>query len=70
MLERLDRHLAGGAGDMLALAVLDLEGFGEVKDSVGEAGGEEVALEIADRLRAVVPADVMLAGCAAGDLCC
>jgi diguanylate cyclase (GGDEF)-like protein len=60
--ERLSRAASErSASEMLALAVLDLEGFREVKDAIGESGGEQAVAEIAARLRAAMPANAMLA---------
>jgi diguanylate cyclase (GGDEF)-like protein len=59
--ERLGEALAARSGSRsLALAILDLDSFGDVKDAIGERGGEEVVCEVANRLRAAMPADVML----------
>jgi diguanylate cyclase (GGDEF)-like protein len=45
---------------MVALAVVEIEGFDDVRDTVGEVGGEEAIIEIANRLRRAVPADVLI----------
>jgi diguanylate cyclase (GGDEF)-like protein len=58
-LERLARAVAARASDeCLAFAILDLDGFRDAKDAVGEAGGDEVLSEVADRLRQAMPPDV------------
>jgi diguanylate cyclase (GGDEF)-like protein len=60
-LERLERAAAARAGDeCLAFAILDLDGFRDAKDAVGEAGGDEVLSEVADRLRQAMPPDVVI----------
>ena len=61
LLERLGHSLAARKSDeSLALVVLDLDGFSDVRDAIGGSGGEEVVLEIANRLRAALPPDVAL----------
>ena len=61
MFDRLGRSLAAREPEeTLALAVLDLDGFSEVKDAVGGRGGEEVVREIANRLRSALPSSVEL----------
>jgi diguanylate cyclase (GGDEF)-like protein len=60
--EQLDRCVAEcGAGVPLSVAVLDLDGFSDAKDAVGsEHGGEEVVLEVVNRLRAIMPPNAIL----------
>jgi diguanylate cyclase (GGDEF)-like protein len=61
MLDVLDRAIALRPPEqMVALAVLDLEGFDDMKDAVGDAGGNEAIIEIANRLHRAVPADVRI----------
>jgi diguanylate cyclase (GGDEF)-like protein len=61
ILDRLDRAAAARADDeCLAFAILDLDGFRDAKDAVGEAGGDEVLLEVANRLRQAMPPDVVI----------
>jgi diguanylate cyclase (GGDEF)-like protein len=60
--EFLDRALAARkAEEVLAIALLDLGGFDDMKDAVGEAGEDEVLTEIATRLRRDVPEGAMIA---------
>jgi diguanylate cyclase (GGDEF)-like protein len=47
-------------GETLALGVLDLDGFAEVRDSLGESGAEAAMAEVANRLREAMPAGAML----------
>jgi diguanylate cyclase (GGDEF)-like protein len=62
MLDRLGHSLAARKPDeTLALAILDLDGFSEVKDAIGSSGGEKVVLEIANRLRGALPPSMELA---------
>jgi diguanylate cyclase (GGDEF)-like protein len=61
LLRRLDRAVAARAPDAnLAFAILDLDGFRDAKDAVGEAGGDEVLIEVANRLRDAMPAEVVI----------
>jgi diguanylate cyclase (GGDEF)-like protein len=61
ILDRLDRALRARAGEgCLGFAVVDIDGFRDAKDAVGEAGGDEVMLEVANRLRQAMPADVVI----------
>jgi diguanylate cyclase (GGDEF)-like protein len=60
-LDRLDRAIrACGAAECLGFAVVDIDGFRDAKDAVGEAGGDEVMLEVANRLRTAMPANVLI----------
>jgi diguanylate cyclase (GGDEF)-like protein len=61
ILDRLDRAVsARTAGEEFAFAILDLDGFRDAKDAVGEAGGDEVLLEVANRLRQAMASDVVI----------
>jgi diguanylate cyclase (GGDEF)-like protein len=61
ILDRLDRAVAARVGDeCLAFAILDLDGFRDAKDAVGEAGGDEVLFEVANRLRQAMPRYVVI----------
>ena len=61
ILDRLERAAAARKADeCLAFAILDLDGFRDAKDAVGEAGGDEVLLEVANRLRQAMPPDVVI----------
>src|SRR4051794_24627517 len=61
LLERLGHQLAAlPPGAHLAYTILDLDGFSDVRDAIGSGSGEEVVLEIADRLRAALPPDAVL----------
>jgi diguanylate cyclase (GGDEF)-like protein len=60
-LDVLDRAIAARPAErMVALAVVDLEGFDDMKDAVGDAGGDEAIIEIANRLQRAVPSDVLI----------
>jgi len=61
MLELLDRALAPQRDkDVLAFALIDLDGFDDLKDTVGDASGDEALVEIANRLRLAMPPGVVV----------
>jgi len=61
IVDRLDGAAAGRkAHECLAFAILDLDGFQDAKDAVGEAGGDELLVEVANRLRQAMPPDVVI----------
>ncbi len=62
--ELFEERLSGREGDdMLAFGALDLDGFDEVNDALGYAGGDEALVEIGRRLRQALPS-----GCVIGRL--
>jgi diguanylate cyclase (GGDEF)-like protein len=56
MLEELDAALARRGSGTVAFALVDLDGFHEVNDALGRAGGDAVLMSVADHLRASLPA--------------
>jgi diguanylate cyclase (GGDEF)-like protein len=59
--ELLDRAIATRRGEeLLAFAVLDLDGFDEVNEALGYAGGDEVLAEVAKRLAQSLPPGAVL----------
>ena len=62
MREVIDQSLAARRpNELVAVALMDLGGFDEMKDAIGDAGEEEVLTEIANRLRRDVPEGVLVA---------
>ena len=45
----------------MAVALIDLGGFDDMKDAIGDAGEDEVLIEIANRLRSDVPEGALIA---------
>jgi len=52
MLEHLDTALARRRSGVVVFALIDLDGFREVNDTLGRAGGDAVLMSIAEHLRA------------------
>jgi diguanylate cyclase (GGDEF)-like protein len=62
MREEADQVLAKrGPDELVAVALIDLGGFDEMKEAIGDAGEDEVLTEIANRLRRDAPDGVMIA---------
>jgi diguanylate cyclase (GGDEF)-like protein len=60
--ELFDRAVATRHGtECLAFAVLDIDGFDEINDALGYAGGDEVLAEIGRRLREALPPSAAIA---------
>jgi diguanylate cyclase (GGDEF)-like protein len=60
MLETLDEVLAKRRSGIVAFALIDLDGFREVNDTLGRAGGDAVLVNIAEHLQAGLPAGALL----------
>jgi diguanylate cyclase (GGDEF)-like protein len=59
MLAGLNEALARRRSDLVVLALVDLDGFREVNDTLGRAGGDAVLMDIAGHLKAGLPADAL-----------
>ena len=60
MIERLDNALAQRRSGFVVFALIDLDGFHEVNDTLGRAGGDAVIMNVAEHLRAGLPAGAFL----------
>jgi diguanylate cyclase (GGDEF)-like protein len=60
MLEKLDDALKCRRSGVVALMLIDLDGFREVNDTLGRGGGDAVMIQIAERLKAALPAGAQL----------
>ena len=55
-LERLNEAMASRRSGIVAFALIDLDGFDEVNDTLGRAGGDAVLMKVAEHLRTGLPA--------------
>jgi len=60
MRERLDEALAQRRSGIVALALIDPDGFREINDTLGRGGGDAVLANIAAHLQAALPAGALL----------
>ncbi len=60
MMERLGNALARRHSGVVAFALIDLDGFHEVNDTLGRAGGDAVFKNVAEHLQAGLPGDALL----------
>src|SRR5579885_3664425 len=60
MLDRLDQVVAGRAGGVVVFALIDIDGFHDVNETLGWAGGNAMLASIADRFKARLPAGAIL----------
>ena len=56
MLERLDEALAQRRSGFVALVLIDIDGFRDVNDALGRAGGDTMLRSVAERLKSALPA--------------
>ncbi|MBV9254563.1 MAG: EAL domain-containing protein [Actinobacteria bacterium] len=58
--DRVDHALSRRGAGLLAVMLVDLDGFKSINDALGHAVGDEVLIEVADRLKACVrPSDTV-----------
>jgi diguanylate cyclase (GGDEF)-like protein len=60
IIEALDRAVRERGDGAVALALLDVDGFRDINDTVGRKGGDAVLLAIAKRLAATLPESIVL----------
>ncbi len=60
MLEKLNEAVSRRRSGMVIFTRIDLDGFREVNDALGRAGGDAVLTNIAEHLRAGLPAEAVL----------
>ena len=60
LLERLGEVLANRRNGVVVLALVDLDGFREVNDTLGRSGGDALLGSIAEHLKAGLPTDAIL----------
>lgn len=60
MLEKLNEAVSKRRSGTIMFARIDLDGFREVNDALGRAGGDAVLIDIAEHLREGLPAEAML----------
>jgi len=60
MLESLDRVMSRRGAGKVVFALVDLDGFREVNDTLGRSGGDAVLCAIAERLQAALPDGALL----------
>ena len=59
ILARLEEEVTKRRGAAVVLALIDLDGFREVNDSLGRAGGDSVLKTVAERLASALPAPAL-----------
>jgi diguanylate cyclase (GGDEF)-like protein len=59
MLERLEQVMATRRSEVVAFALIDVDSFHEINDTLGRAGGDAMLINIAGRLQACLPADAL-----------
>ena len=59
MLKRLEDAVAGRRSRTVVLALIDLDAFREINEALGREGGDAVLVQIAEHLKAGVPAEAL-----------
>jgi len=60
VLQRLEETLAVRRSGVVVFALLDIDGFHDINDTLGRAGGDAMFVNIAERLKAALPAGATL----------
>jgi diguanylate cyclase (GGDEF)-like protein len=60
MLQRLEQALAARRSGVVVFALIDIDGFHDINDTLGRAGGDAMFVNIAERLKAALPAGAAL----------
>ena len=60
MLQRLELALAVRGAGNVAFALIDIDGFRDINDTLGRAGGDAMLVNIAERLKAALPQGAVL----------
>ncbi len=61
LLERLEEMIAMRSSKTAAFALLDIDSFRDINDTLGRAGGDIMLVNIAERLKAALPTGALLA---------
>ena len=59
MLEGLEAVMANRRADVIVLALIDIDGFHEINDTLGRAGGDALLVSIAERLKVSLPPEAL-----------
>jgi diguanylate cyclase (GGDEF)-like protein len=60
VLQRLEETLAVRRSGVVVFALIDIDGFHDINDTLGRAGGDAMFVNIAERLKAALPAGATL----------
>ncbi|MGC1778870.1 MAG: bifunctional diguanylate cyclase/phosphodiesterase [Xanthobacteraceae bacterium] len=60
VLQRLDEVIAGRGSRLVVFALIDLDGYREINDALGRAGGDTVLCAIVERLKSALPPGAVL----------
>ena len=60
VLQRLDDAMAARGGSLVVFALIDIDGYDDVNDALGRAGGDTMLRAIAERLKSALPPGAVL----------